>query len=216
MPAAPPRRTQAERRAQTRAKLLKAAGAVFARRGYHEATLDEIADRAGLSKGALYYNFASKEDLFLALLADRLDARLGDAAGAGPRAFEAFVAALERDPRWAPLFFEFVAWSGRDARRRARLRERFILPARAHARGRRRRGVAVLARRARNHRQRARQRPAARAALRPRGRARRPRHAGAHRADRGRVWQLGGRVAQAEDSRARGGRHDAAQQARAL
>ena len=134
MPAAPPRLTQAERRAQTRAKLLKAAGAIFARRGYHEATLDEIAERAGLSKGALYYNFASKEDLFLALLADRLDARLGDAAGAGPRAFEAFVAALERDPRWAPLFFEFVAWSGRDARRRARLRERFILPAREHTR----------------------------------------------------------------------------------
>ena len=71
MPAAPPRRTQAERRAQTRAKLLKAAGAVFARRGYHEATLEEIAERAGLSKGALYYNFASKEDLFLALLKTR-------------------------------------------------------------------------------------------------------------------------------------------------
>ena len=130
----PVRLTQAERRAQTRAKLLKAAGAIFARRGYHEATLDEIAERAGLSKGALYYNFASKEDLFLALLADRLDARLGDAAGAGPRAFEAFVAALERDPRWAPLFFEFVAWSGRDARRRARLRERFIVPARERTR----------------------------------------------------------------------------------
>ena len=131
----PVRLTQAERRAQTRAKLLKAAGAIFARRGYHEATLDEIAERAGLSKGALYYNFASKEDLFLALLADRLDARLGDAAGAGPRAFEAFVAALERDPRWAPLFFEFVAWSGRDARRRAQLRERFIVPAREHTHG---------------------------------------------------------------------------------
>ncbi|HEY3187888.1 MAG TPA: helix-turn-helix domain-containing protein [Solirubrobacteraceae bacterium] len=134
MAAAPPRRTQAERRAQTRAKLLKAAGAVFARRGYHEATLDEIAERAGLSKGALYYNFASKEDLFLALLADRLAERLGEAAGAGPRAFEAFVAALERDPRWAPLFFEFVAWSGRDSRRRAQLRERFIRPAREHTR----------------------------------------------------------------------------------
>jgi AcrR family transcriptional regulator len=130
----PVRLTQAERRAQTRAKLLKAAGAIFARRGYHDATLDEIAERAGLSKGALYYNFASNEDLFLALLADRLGERLGEVADAGPRALEEFVAALERDPRWAPLFFEFVAWSGRDARRRAQFRERFVVPARERTR----------------------------------------------------------------------------------
>jgi AcrR family transcriptional regulator len=113
---------QAERRAATRAKLLKAAGAIFARRGYHAATLDEIAARAGVSKGALYYNFASKEDLFLALLADRL--------GEGPADLEEFASRLERDPRWAPLFFEFMAWSGRDARHRAQLRERFFRPAR--------------------------------------------------------------------------------------
>jgi AcrR family transcriptional regulator len=113
---------QAERRAATRAKLLKAAGAIFARRGYHEARLDEIAARAGVSKGALYYNFASKEDLFLALLADRL--------GEGPTDLEEFASRLERDPRWAPLFFEFMAWSGRDARHRAELRRRFFRPAR--------------------------------------------------------------------------------------
>jgi len=126
--------TQVERRAQTRAKLLKAAGGVFARRGYHEATLDEIVARASLSKGALYHHFASKEDLFLALLADHLDRGLGEAAAAGPRAHEHFVARLERDPRWAPLFFEFVAWAGRDPKRRAALRERFILPARERTR----------------------------------------------------------------------------------
>ena len=126
--------TQVERRAQTRAKLLKAAGSVFARRGYHEATLDEIVARAGLSKGALYHHFSSKEDLFLALLADHLDRGLGEAAAAGPRAHEHFVARLERDPRWAPLFFEFVAWAGRDPRRRAALRERFIQPARERTR----------------------------------------------------------------------------------
>src|SRR4051794_29328875 len=126
--------TQTERRATTRAKLLKAAGSVFARRGYHEATLDEITTKASLSKGALYHHFASKEDLFLSLLADHLDRGLGEAAAAGPRAHEHFVARLERDPRWAPLFFEFVAWSGRDAKRRAALRERFILPARERTR----------------------------------------------------------------------------------
>jgi AcrR family transcriptional regulator len=117
---------QAERRAATRAKLLKAAGSIFARRGYHAATLDEIAQRAGVSKGALYYNFASKEDLFLALLADRL--------GEGPADLEEFASRLERDPRWAPLFFEFMAWSGRDARHRAELRRRFFRPARERTR----------------------------------------------------------------------------------
>ena len=128
--AAPPRRTQPERRAQTRARLLKAAGAIFAKRGYHDATLDEIAQRAGVSKGALYYNFASKEDLFLTLLSERLGERLEETGGPGPETAERFVAALERDPRWAPLFFEFMAWSGRDARHREELRERFFRPAR--------------------------------------------------------------------------------------
>jgi AcrR family transcriptional regulator len=117
---------QAERRAQTRAKLLKAAGAVFARRGYHAATLDEIAQRAGVSKGALYYNFASKEDLFLALLSDRLGEPMGDV--------DAFYSRVERDPRWAPLFFEFMAWSGREPRHRAELRRRFFRPARESTR----------------------------------------------------------------------------------
>ena len=117
---------QAERRAQTTAKLLKAAGAVFARRGYHAATLDEIAQRAGVSKGALYYNFASKEDLFLALLTDRL--------GEGPADLEEFARRLERDPRWAPLFFEFVAWSGREGRHRVAMRDRFVRPARERTR----------------------------------------------------------------------------------
>jgi AcrR family transcriptional regulator len=126
--------TQAERRTQTRAKLLKAAGGVFARRGYHEATLDEIAAKAGVSKGALYHHFASKQDLFLALLAEHLGRGLDEAAAAGPRAHEDFVARVERDPRWAPLFFEFVAWSARDAQRRGQLRERFVRPARDRTR----------------------------------------------------------------------------------
>ena len=119
---------QAERRAQTTAKLLKAAGAVFARRGYHAATLDEIAQRAGVSKGALYYNFASKEDLFLALLTDRLGSGLED------ESVEHFLARVERDPRWAPLFFEFIAWSGREGRHRTAMRDRFVRPARERTR----------------------------------------------------------------------------------
>jgi AcrR family transcriptional regulator len=54
-------------------RLLEAAGRVFAARGYQRASVDEIAREAGLTKGALYWNFESKQDLFFALLAQRLD-----------------------------------------------------------------------------------------------------------------------------------------------
>ncbi len=62
----PPRRlTRDERRARTREDLLQAAAAVFGRRGYHGASLDEVAEAAGYTKGAVYSNFGSKEELFL-------------------------------------------------------------------------------------------------------------------------------------------------------
>ena len=59
--------TQERRRRQTREHLLAAAAEVFAQRGYHEATLEAIAAAAGFTKGAVYSNFAGKEDLFLTL-----------------------------------------------------------------------------------------------------------------------------------------------------
>jgi AcrR family transcriptional regulator len=67
------RLTPEARRQQTRTYLLNAAAEVFALRGYHAATLDEVAQAAGFSKGAVYSNFSSKEDLLLALIADRTD-----------------------------------------------------------------------------------------------------------------------------------------------
>jgi AcrR family transcriptional regulator len=70
------RLTRAERRRQTRARLLDAAGQVFARRGFHAATVDEVAEAAGYTKGAVYSNFATKDELFLALLDQRLAAQL--------------------------------------------------------------------------------------------------------------------------------------------
>lgn len=70
--------TPERRRLQTRAHLLAAAAQVFAQRGYHEATLDEVATVAGFTKGAVYSNFKNKEDLFLALF--KADAERGTAA----------------------------------------------------------------------------------------------------------------------------------------
>jgi AcrR family transcriptional regulator len=70
------RLTRAQRRQQTRARLLEAAGQVFARRGFHAATVDEVAEAAGYTKGAVYANFATKDELFLALLDQRVAAQL--------------------------------------------------------------------------------------------------------------------------------------------
>ena len=58
---------QAARSASTRAKLIKAARPLFARRGYADVSTTEIVQRAGVTRGALYHQFPAKEDLFLAV-----------------------------------------------------------------------------------------------------------------------------------------------------
>ena len=70
------RRTRAARAQgrEGRDELLAAALRVFARRGYKEAGVDEIAAEAGYSKGAVYWHFSDKEDLLLTLLEERIDA----------------------------------------------------------------------------------------------------------------------------------------------
>jgi AcrR family transcriptional regulator len=108
--------TRKEAQERTRQQVLAAAAKVFARRGYHRATVDEIAAEAGFTIGAVYSNFSGKEELFLAL-ADRqveervaevgamADAAEGDEPSKG--AAEQFRAFLERDPDWPLLFYEF-------------------------------------------------------------------------------------------------------------
>lgn len=66
----------------TRRRILDAALDVFARKGYHDTRTDEIAEASGTSKGSLYFHFASKQNIFLALideLAGRLAANLEEA-----------------------------------------------------------------------------------------------------------------------------------------
>ena len=70
------RLNRAEKREANRARILRAARTVFGERGFHAASIEEIADEAGLSNGAIYYNFESKGDLFFALLEERLDERI--------------------------------------------------------------------------------------------------------------------------------------------
>lgn len=66
----------------TRARILDAALSTFSRKGYHDTRLDDIVDESETSKGAIYFHFANKERLFLALVdqfADLLERRVQDA-----------------------------------------------------------------------------------------------------------------------------------------
>jgi len=136
---ATPRVTRSERKTRTREELLVAARTVFLRRGFHGASLDEIADEAGYTKGAVYSNFAGKDDLYLALLDAHYDRRVEayvemlleeETFEQAVRAVGRFmVEADARDPDWLPTLAEFAAHAARDeSLRRAyvRVRERFL------------------------------------------------------------------------------------------
>ena len=69
------RLTRAEQAQRNRGLVLDAARRVFLAHGYHGATLEQIADDAGFSKGVVYSQFVSKADLFLALLEARIEQR---------------------------------------------------------------------------------------------------------------------------------------------
>jgi len=66
----------ADVRGTAREQLLDAAARVFAERGYRGASVEAIAAEAGVTKGALYWNFENKEDLFFSLLEERVDRRV--------------------------------------------------------------------------------------------------------------------------------------------
>jgi TetR/AcrR family transcriptional regulator, fatty acid metabolism regulator protein len=65
----------------TRERIVRSAVAVFARKGYHRATVDDIVRESGTSKGAVYHHFGNKEALFVALV-DDFAARLAGAVAA--------------------------------------------------------------------------------------------------------------------------------------
>jgi len=118
------RMTREERRAHTRMCLMEAAGKIFSRQGLQQASIDDVAEEAGYTKGAFYANFRSKEELFLAMLDERFAARLEQiervlASGDGledqtRRAGADFVDAMRADPEWERLFFEFAAYAARN------------------------------------------------------------------------------------------------------
>lgn len=99
--------TPDRRRQLTRDALVAAAAEVFTRKGFHAASLDEIAEAAGFTRGAIYSNFGSKEELLFAVI-DRFDEMglvgIAEAmetdTGEDPTS-----AALAAAVRWQKLFF---------------------------------------------------------------------------------------------------------------
>ena len=131
--------TQAERKQRTRAGLVETARRIFLERGFHGSSLDEIAEAAGYSKGAVYSNFAGKGELFLAVLDAHFDERArayaevaldGDDLEESYRAVARFrLEAEAREPEWEPLLLEFWTYAGRRDDLRAAVaerRERFL------------------------------------------------------------------------------------------
>jgi AcrR family transcriptional regulator len=74
------RESRSEKQARTRAQLIATAAGVFARRGYSGASVEEIAEEAGYSHGAVYSNFAGKADLFLAVFEEYMAERVRELA----------------------------------------------------------------------------------------------------------------------------------------
>jgi AcrR family transcriptional regulator len=137
-PAAPPangRLTREQSKANTRERLLAAARSAFAESGFHGASVDEIASRAGFSTGALYSNFDGKEDLFLVLMEREIEEHSREIARAvaqRPSVSERatggarqWMAMIEREPELLLLFMEFWAYGVRDASVRPKVAERF-------------------------------------------------------------------------------------------
>ena len=117
-----PRLNRARRSERNRALLLSAARRVFLARGYHAATLEQIADDAGFSKGVVYSQFQSKADLFLALLEARIEeraqenARLAESMADGglPALIDHLARGDQATPGWLMLVIEFRVHAARD------------------------------------------------------------------------------------------------------
>ena len=127
--------TRKERQARTRELLMESAATVAARRGIERASLDEVAERAGFTKGAVYANFSSKEELFLAMLDGHFEARLeeldrivsteADPDAQAREAAQGLMRMLDAQPESHRLFFEFAVYAARNEGFREQLVARY-------------------------------------------------------------------------------------------
>jgi AcrR family transcriptional regulator len=115
---------------ETQAKILDAAEAAFSERGFENTQLEDIATRAGYTRGAIYAHYVSKEDLFLALMDQRVLAKLGAMRAAleaesdiskRPRIFHRWLTTQAGDQAWGTLMLEFKLYAMRRPESRDRL-----------------------------------------------------------------------------------------------
>jgi AcrR family transcriptional regulator len=137
-PVKPPRTRPT--RVEVRDRILAAASKVFAAEGFAGATIDAIGQAAGFTKGAVYSNFESKDELFLALLdrefehrgeliATALDSGGSDTAAVANELSRSVLDAIHRHADYQVLFVEYWLRALRDPQ----LRERLIARRRAAA-----------------------------------------------------------------------------------
>ena len=126
------RRTRVEMAEANRQAVVEAARQQFEHHGYHGSSLDGIAEKAGFSKGAVYSRFDSKDDLFLAVLADHIEqrheataAQFAELAGPGdlPRLAEISIRASVSTVAWQAALLEFRAHAWRHPEINARYAE---------------------------------------------------------------------------------------------
>jgi AcrR family transcriptional regulator len=132
------RLSREESRARTRELVLDSASVIFRRDGFHQASIDEIAEQAGFSRGAVYSSFANKEEFFLALhereaeqRVQLIAARIFDAGTLEDAARTAGSTFYERhlaDPGWSLLMAEFTVHAARnpDVARRFREQDQLV------------------------------------------------------------------------------------------
>ena len=135
--------TRQDMQRMTRERLVFTARAVFARDGFHRASLDEIAKDAGFSKGAIYSNFGNKAELFLAVMDANIVASLDDPGQAEPMG-----TLLEEHPEFDEAIrgfslatLEFIAMAARDEYLAAETGKRVMLLVEGYAEVARRAGV---------------------------------------------------------------------------
>jgi AcrR family transcriptional regulator len=138
----PKRLTREEQQAQTRSRLLDAAESLFIASGFHGTSVEEIAERAGYTRGAFYSNFDDKDDIFFALLDRNLSTRIDEISSIlrkAPTLADGFAVIRRgntgRDIRtWSILHAEFWLYAMRNPAARPRLAEVQRKERRAYAR----------------------------------------------------------------------------------
>ena len=120
---------------ERKSQIIEAAMNVFTRLGLNKARMDDIADESGLSKGALYWYFKSKDEIIAAILGSFIDRELEDLKAFIEKEGSAVVRLnhlvemvqqdMKRMQRWMPLMYEFYALALRNARTRTVFTEYF-------------------------------------------------------------------------------------------